>query len=79
MNKLVVLGAFISMFLPVVTSAHDVFLPDWRDLEGTTYQEWRFDNATTPAVPEVINNDYGIAMHQLPSGRWGQDGWMIQC
>ena len=75
MNKLVVLGAFISMFLPVVTSAHDVFLPDWRGLEGTTYQEWRFDNDTNPAVPEVINNDYGIATASITVGLMGS-GWL---
>ena len=71
MNKLVIFCVLISVFSPVVSMAHDVYPPDWRGFDGTTYQEWRFDNATTPAVPEVINNDYGIASASITVGGMG--------
>jgi len=75
MKRLVVLAAFLLMFLPAVAAAHDVFPPDWRGLEGTTYQEWRFDSDANPAEPDVINNDYGSASALITVGEYGS-GWL---
>jgi len=32
--------------------------PPWRGAEGSTYQEWTFDDNDNPAAPEVIDNPY---------------------
>lgn len=75
MNKLVSIGAIISMFLSAVASAGVVSAPDWRGLDGTTYQEWRFDDADNPAAPEVIDNDYGSASASITVGFMGSGWW----
>jgi len=75
MNKLVALAILASMLLPVVAAAHDVYIPDWRGLDGTTYQQWRFDTPANPAVPEVINNEYGSASASITVGLMGS-GWL---
>jgi hypothetical protein len=75
MKRSAVLGICISMFLPVVAAAHDVFPPAWRGLDGTTYQEWQFGSNANPAVPDVINNIYGTASAAITVGAFGE-GWM---
>lgn len=55
--------------------AHDLIEPDWRGQEGTTYQQWRFDDACNPAIPEVINNPYGQATATITVGEYGE-GWL---
>ena len=76
MKRLAVLSVVcISMFLPFVAAAHDVFPPDWRGLDGTTYQEWQFGSNATPAVPDVINNIYGGASASVTVGEFGE-GWL---
>ena len=77
MAKLVALVVSISLFMPIGADAHDLVRPDWRGQEGTTYQEWRFDNDANPAVPEVINNDYGDASASITVGFMGS-GWLYE-
>lgn len=59
MRRRIVLILCIPLLVSATTAAHDVVQPDWRRLEGTTYQEWRFDTGANPAIPEVIDNPYG--------------------
>lgn len=75
MSRLVSIGVFISMFFPVVAAAHDVFVPDWRGLDGTTYEQWWFGSDVNPAVPEFIDNDYGSAIALIIVGEYGS-GWL---
>lgn len=75
MKRLVVLTVSIFVFLPTLAAAHDVFAPDWRGQEGTTYQEWRFDNDANPAAPDVIDNDYGSASGLITVGEYGTGWW----
>jgi len=63
------------MFFPFVAAAHDVFPPNWRGLDGTTYQEWQFGSGDNPAAPDVINNNYGDASASITVGNFGE-GWM---
>ena len=71
----VIFAILLLMFLQVVPSAYAVFVPEWQGLEGTTYQEWRFDSNDNPAVPEVIDNDYGDASASITVGVMGS-GWL---
>ena len=57
--------------------ADDVVSPPWRGVEGTTYQEWRFDSNNNPALPEVINNPYGNANAVIVVDFFGS-GWLDQ-
>ena len=42
-------------------SAETIYAPDWRGDEGTTYQAWTFDDASSPAVLDpASNNTYGV-------------------
>ena len=68
------------MFLPVVALAYDMFPPDWRGDEGTTYQEWRFDDNDNPALPENVDNEYGNgfdppAIATITVGEYGEGWW----
>ena len=75
MTKLTALVVSISMFMPIIATAHDLIHPAWRGQDGTTYQEWTFDNDDNPAVPEVINNNYGDASASITVGFMGE-GWL---
>ncbi len=61
--------------LPLGAGAEDLIVPDWRGQEGSTYQQWRFDNDDNPAVPEEIYKPYGSAEAQITPG-WMASGWM---
>ena len=39
--------------------ALDLYPPSWRGEPGTTYQHWCFDVEQNPALPEMVDNDYG--------------------
>ena len=75
MSKLRILMLLV-IFLSGIPSAYAVFVPEWRGLEGTTYQQWRFDDDDNPAVPEVIDNDYGNASASITIGLFGTLEWM---
>ena len=75
MSKLRILMLLV-IFLSGIPSAYAVFVPEWRGLEGTTYQQWRFDDDDNPAVPEVIDNDYGSASASITIGLMGTPEWM---
>lgn len=70
-------GALFLLAFPHIGSAHDLVKPSWRGDEGTTYQQWTFDDNNNPAGPEVINNDYGTASAAITVGRFGS-GWLDQ-
>ena len=63
----------IVLFLPALVSAHIVFVPPWASDEGTTLQEWTFDDADNPAAPENIRNDYGDAAALITVGDLGEE------
>lgn len=67
---------FLLMF-PYAGRTHDLVKPDWRGEEGTTYQQWTFDDDDNPAEPEVRNNDYGTASAAITIGSFGS-GWLDQ-
>jgi hypothetical protein len=77
MDRFLLLALCISISIPGVAAAHDMIQPEWRDQEGTTYQEWRFDTGVNPAVPEVIHNQYGGASASITVGTMGE-GWQYQ-
>jgi len=74
MCKLSVLVSGVLLF-SATAGAHDLVAPPWRGQEGTTYEEWRFDDDINPAVPEVINNLYGQATATITIGDLGE-GWL---
>ena len=55
----------------------DLNAPDWRDDEGTTYQEWDFLTDANPADPDTYLNDYGVpsvvVAGEYPITRWKLD------
>lgn len=56
---------------------HDLAPPPWRGDPGTTFQEWRFDDADNPALPEESANDYGEPLAMIDLGLFGE-GWQYQ-
>ena len=56
---------------------HDLLEPAWRGQEGTTFQEWTFDDNDNPAYPEAIDNQYGSAVATISIGSFGS-GWQNQ-
>ena len=75
MRRLIVFAILFLMLLSGVPSAYAVSVPVWQGLEGTTYQQWNFDANDNPAVPEVIDNDYGSASASITVGFMGS-GWL---
>ena len=63
-------------FLPARVVADDLslFQPAWRGQQGTTYQQWTFDDEDNPAVPENILNSYGMASADITVKENGA-GW----
>jgi hypothetical protein len=59
MEKKIFLCAVLVLFLSTVAGA--VFTgPDWRGLDGSTFQQWTFDtDAKGPLAPDSEDNDYG--------------------
>lgn len=76
MSRLMVWMVLGSILTPTMVWAHNLLPPPWHGQEGTTYQEWRFDNDNdTLVVPEEMNNPYGNATAQITVGEFGS-GWM---
>jgi len=65
----------IIVFLPTLANAHVEFEPPWASDEGTTLQEWTFDDDDNPAPPENIRNEYGEAAALITVGDLGE-GWL---
>lgn len=73
--KLVALILCVLMLMPVVVAATSLFPPDWRGQKGSTYQEWHFNDDDNPAMPEIIDNDYGDATATITTG-YMSVGWL---
>ena len=73
--KKLTLAALVLSFFAITVSAHDVFPPEWRGLDGTTMQVWEFDCDQSPAFPNLIDNDYGTASACITVGEFGT-GWL---
>jgi len=59
--------------------AHDVFVPCWRGQAATSFQEWRFATAATPADPEAVANSFGFPKAAIaPNFDGGAEGWKYQ-
>jgi len=71
------LALILCVFVSMTASAHDLIQPDWRGLDKTTYQQWRFDTNSNPAEPEVIDNNYGDAGASVTVGFMGV-GWLSE-
>jgi hypothetical protein len=52
-------------------------IPSWQGQPGSTYQEWRFGDETTPVSPDVISNPFGSASATVTVGDFGS-GWLNQ-
>jgi hypothetical protein len=61
--------------MPALGVAHTLIDPPWASADGTTFQEWTFDDGDNPASPEVVRNDYGEAAALITAGDMGA-GWM---
>jgi len=75
MTMLMARTGLIVLLLSAISAAHDLVPPPWRGQDGTTYQQWRFDDADNPALPEVIDNSYGDALAAITVGEFGS-GWI---
>jgi len=71
MRRVVLLVVLLLMLFQVTANAHDLFIPEWRGFDGTTYQEWTFDTPSLIAEPETIINDYGTASAAITVGIMG--------
>jgi len=68
-------GIAACLVWPSGAGAEDLFEPPWRGREGSTYQQWTFDDADNPALPEVMDNAYGDAAADITLG-WMASGWL---
>jgi len=72
--KLISAVLCIVLFLPALVSAYIIFEPSWVSSDGTTFQEWSFDDNDNPALPEFMSNPYGGASAAITVGDMGE-GW----
>ncbi|MHC4755283.1 MAG: PEP-CTERM sorting domain-containing protein [Planctomycetota bacterium] len=78
-RRVMALEKFIFIFVvmcvfPVFAQAD--FVPDWRKLEGATYQEWSFDTeSANPVLPEDELNNYGQPTADITVTDFGS-GWL---
>jgi hypothetical protein len=56
---------------------NDLLTPPWRGWDGSTFQNWLFDNDNKTAAPSIINNQYGSASAAIVVGEGGSD-WQDQ-
>ncbi len=68
-------AALMAVLATVPAVADDLNPPWWRGLEGTTFQEWTFDQAPGTA-PTDVNNPYGDPV-LLTQGDWVAPGVLI--
>jgi hypothetical protein len=71
------LVCFLLSLSAVSGFAHDLIVPIWRGIEGTTFQEWDFSTPSDPALPEIISNPFGDASADITVGQFGS-GWHQQ-
>jgi hypothetical protein len=72
--KVILVVLCIVLFLPALVSAHIIFEPPWVSSDGTTFQEWSFDDNSNPALPEFKSNPYGGASAAITVGELSA-GW----
>lgn len=78
MKRLILVIFFLSAVLTVQNAfAHDLIIPEWRGISGTTYQEWSFSTSSDPVCPDVISNPFGTASADITVGQYGS-GWHNQ-
>ncbi|MGA2324064.1 MAG: PEP-CTERM sorting domain-containing protein [Sedimentisphaerales bacterium] len=79
MRSTILISMGISVFLAVssVAMGNDLLPPPWRGQDGSTFQNWQFDNDNNPAAPGIINNQYGSASATIVIGEGGA-GWLDQ-
>ena len=68
---------FFCLGFAIGVRADDLVRPNWRGRDGTTYQQWTFNDNDNPAAPEVIDNRYGSANATITIGLYGS-GWFNQ-
>jgi hypothetical protein len=68
-------AVLVCALIAIPAFADDVIIPPWRGLDGTTYQQWSFDDNDNPALPEIINNPYGGAVADITLGV-ATTGWL---
>ncbi len=71
---LIALLPFVALSERVLADDLPLFRPAWRGQQGTTYQQWTFDDDDNPAVPENILNSYGPASADITVKENGA-GW----
>lgn len=78
MKRLVFVIWFLFAF-PVIPKAfsHDLIIPEWRGVDGTTFQEWSFSTSADPAIADILENPYGTAIADINVGQYGS-GWHNQ-
>ncbi len=70
-------AVLVCLLFAATARAHDEFPPWWRGLDGTTHQEWQFNDNDDPAAPDVVNNPYGTSIADITVGQIGS-GWLDQ-
>lgn len=70
-------AVLVCALVPSAVLAHDMVPPGWRGQEGSTHQQWTFENGDNPAAPEVISNPYGSASADITVAEFGS-GWLPQ-
>jgi hypothetical protein len=71
MVRVLILAAGVLALMPIVAAAHDLVEPDWRGNDGTTFQQWTFDDNSNPVE---LDNAYGTATATITVGEYGE-GW----
>ena len=76
-----VLAVLATPLTSVLTvSAHDLYKPDWRGLDGSTYQRWTFDTNDNPPAP-IIEITGGAYLLETPIEALIEDlgigGWYL--
>jgi len=76
MSRATLIAFLVLVGLSQRMSADDLFQfrPAWRGQQGTTYQQWTFDDDDNPAAPESILNAYGTASADITVKENGA-GW----
>ncbi len=67
-------AALLAILTAAPAIADDFNPPWWRGLEGTTFQEWTFDQPGN--APNNVNNPYGTPL-LLTQGQWVPPGQLI--
>lgn len=72
--RALVLAFVVALITPVCVFAAST-TPTWRGDDGSTYQQWTFDNDANPAAPPNVYNPYGTPSATITVGDFGE-GWL---